>query len=244
MECGDNFQPHLQGYFEFDRTRRLAYLKAHIHPTCHFEPRGGTRAQAVAYCTKDDTRVEDPVFYGDLDVTQGSRSDLHECCMVVANEGMGAAIDQFPEVFVKYHRGLRAYAWHQLKPRRAIEEDRPNVTFLWGPTGCGKTRRAYEIGSDSVYPKDPSNRWWDGYVGQETIVIDDYTNSSQNGLNTDYMLRLLDIYPMILEVKGDTIPISRTTRNIVITSNLNVEALWPSHTDAIRRRIRNEIHLT
>ncbi len=238
MECGDEFQPHLQGYFEFSRTRRLAYCKANIDATCHFEPRHGTRDEAVAYCTKIDSRVEDPVHYGDLDEHQDRRADLDLATELISSGNYPEIFVQCPTVYVKFHRGLLAFQSALILPRRGLPEDKPKVWFLHGTTGTGKTRFIYEgKESASIYPKDPNNRWWDGYSGQETIAIDDYTNCSQNGLTTDYVLRLLDLYPMILEIKGGTVPLSRSSKTIVITSNSTIAELWPTHVQAMTRRI-------
>ena len=238
MESGDEFHTHLQGYFELPRTRRLAWCKSNIDQTCHFETRRGTREQAIEYCTKNDTAVEDPVRYGDLDVHQGRRADLDLATELITSGNYPEILVQCPTVYVKFHRGLQAFMSALILPRRGIPEDKPKVWFLHGKTGTGKTRFIYEDkDSGSIYPKDPNNRWWDGYVGQETIAIDDYTNTSQNGLTTDYVLRLLDLYPMILEIKGGTVPLSRSSSRIVITSNLTIAELWPTHVEAMTRRI-------
>ena len=178
--------------------------------------------------------------YGDLDVHQGQRTDLAAAAeLVISGRSDRELAESCPTTFIKYHKGLRVLRQVFMEPRTGDPADKQDFLLYTGKTGTGKTRRAFAHSPGSVYFKDPSNKWWDGYWGQETIVIDDYTNSSQNGLNTDYMLRLLDLYPMTLEVKGATTFMSRTTLRIIVTSNLTVETLWPTHIDEMRRRFDN-----
>lgn len=55
-KCPTTGRIHWQGYIEF--VNAVTYKGAQgalEEPTCHLEPRRGSRAQAVAYCTKDDS---------------------------------------------------------------------------------------------------------------------------------------------------------------------------------------------
>lgn len=242
VEVANDGFPHVQGYLEFDRTRRLAYLRAHISNTGHWEQRQGSREEAVAYCSKDDTRVAGPFEYGHLDICQGRRSDLANAIAALELGGIPAVLEEFPREWVKFNRGLTSLMVNRMEPRLALPLDKPEVWLLHGGTGTGKTRRAYELAAPGTsYPKDPNNKWWDGYCGQETVIIDDYTNCSMTGLTTDYMLRILDMYPMMLEVKGATCPMARSTRKVVITSNLTLKELWPTAIAAMTRRIDHVI---
>lgn len=58
-EIGENGTLHYQGYLEFkDRTRITGIKKlGYPYDAMHLEVRKGTQAQAIAYCTKEDTRV-------------------------------------------------------------------------------------------------------------------------------------------------------------------------------------------
>lgn len=244
-ECTEEGYHHVHVYLELKRTQRLTWLKNNICPIANWEPRRGTRAEAVAYVTKEETRVVDPVFFGDLDVHQGQRSDLKSACdALLTYTSLASVAADFPTVYVKYHRGLHALAATLIPPRTGMLEDRPTVTWIYGPTGVGKTRMAFQSAPDplNVYFKDPTTKWWDGYVGQGTVVIDDYrSEKTVNGLHLNYLLRLLDIYPMMVEVKHGYINFN--TPNIFITSNESVDINFPmdEQVGALKRRITNTI---
>ncbi len=244
MEVGDEFQPHLQIVCQFDRTQRLAYLKTNIDPTAHWEPMRGTVQEAVAYCTKDDTRVEEPVYYGDMDITQGKRTDLETAITVMKEDGWDEFVNRFPDIYVKYHRGMLSLLVETIQMRSGTPQAKSEVWFLHGPTGTGKTRLAFSAGTgSSVYLKDPTHRWWDGFTGQNVVIVDDFTAENRTGVTLEYLLRLLDIYPISVEVKGSMVKFN--PEKIFITSNFSLEELFPGHRqiDALKRRIDHIVEM-
>lgn len=88
----------------------------------------------------------------------------------------------------------------------------------------------------AAYPKDPRTKFWDGYSGQKHVVIDEF----RGDISISHILRWLDRYPVIVEVKGSSTCLVAT--NIWITSNLDPR-LWYSDLDkdtlqALMRRLR------
>jgi len=76
-----------------------------------------------------------------------------------------------------------------------------------GPTGTGKSRKAWmDAGMDS-YPKDPNTKFWCGYVDQEHVVIDEF----RGRIDISHLLRWLDRYPVNVELKGSSIPLRAKT---------------------------------
>lgn len=76
LEVGDTGTPHFQGYLELDSPCSLNQVKAIPGlEDAHFDVRRGTQAQALAYTSKEASRVEGPWTWGVLKA-QGVRSDL------------------------------------------------------------------------------------------------------------------------------------------------------------------------
>lgn len=74
-ECPTTGRKHYQGYIELTRSCELKTVLSLFKCKCHLEPRKGSQAQAIEYCTKEDTKIEEPVKCGKPKM-QGSRSDL------------------------------------------------------------------------------------------------------------------------------------------------------------------------
>lgn len=79
-ECPKTKRWHVQGYLELKRQTDFNTVKEMFSPAnVHLEKRLGTRAQAIAYCKKTETRVADPVEFGEPgSKKQGQREDLEE----------------------------------------------------------------------------------------------------------------------------------------------------------------------
>ena len=97
---------HLQGYIEFASRRTIAQAK--LYPgleRAHLERRRGSKAQAIDYCSKDDTRIDGPWIFGFVGNTAGKRSDLRVFVSAVA-DGLSRddLIDEFPDILAKYPR--------------------------------------------------------------------------------------------------------------------------------------------
>jgi len=198
-EVGENLTPHLQGYFEFEHGCRLrisAVIKRLVeggllsHP--HLEIAKGNSHQAIAYCEKDGNFWEK----GDRPKGQGKRSDLDEACAIITNGGsiQDVAVAH-PTVFVKFHRGL-ASLQVCLATRRTWKTE---MYWLWGPTGSGKSRWAWET-YPTAYSKVANTKWWCGYTDQDTAIIDDFRPNKEMPFN--FILNLFDRYPLLLESKG------------------------------------------
>jgi len=62
---------------------------------------------------------------------------------------------------------------------------------------------------------DPRSKFWDAYSGHEHVVIDEF----RGGIDISHMLRWLDRYPVLVEVKGSSVCLKAGV--IWITSNLH-----------------------
>jgi hypothetical protein len=124
------------------------------------------------------------------------------------------------EVLVKY-----------IEPKR---DWKPEVVWLWGPTGCGKTRRAFaESNADDRWVSNSSLRWWDGYDGHSDVIIDDFRGDFAP-FHT--LLRILDRYEYAVEVKGGMRQL--LARRIWITSCLPPDKVYPGCAERVDQLLR------
>ncbi len=226
---------HIQGYVELARPQRYSYLHKWFNGRAHWEEAKGSRAANIKYCSKEDTRVEGPWTMGE-GPQQGKRNDLLEVKDAIQH---GASDRELAEnYFPTWTRNFKSFREY----RRLISPERDWQTsciVLWGTKGTGKSSLARRLcDGRSTYWTIPNSSWWDGYEGQEFIIIDEYDGSIQH--NT--LLRLLDCNPLQLEIKGGTTQI--TPRRIFITSQTSPQSWY--NTDkfdygALARRIDIEL---
>jgi len=241
QEIGEQGTPHYQGYIEATAKLSLPKWKLILGNKAHIEARKGTRDQARDYCMKSESKVDGPWEYGKWSGGgQGSRSDLKAVAGFIMGSApsLREAASEFPETFIRFHRGIEKLVSLQLKPRDPNVP--PVVTWIYGPTGVGKTKKATTEYGASYYMKD-NTMWWDGYEQQETIIMDDIDDR----IPFRVMLQLLDRYPYQGQVKGGYVHIN--SKNIVITADRPLEDVYSNLTEheisQLKRRINFVIFL-
>lgn len=250
-EVSQSGTPHLQGIAVFANPRTLGGVKRLISDRVHLEVMRGTFAEAYAYCCKEDTRDPNAGFGVTEHGTkpdgpgQGARTDLVSIGKRLREGATLAEVaEENPSDFIRYHAGIRALqAVLQSKPRVRGPDGKfvpPRVLWYYGPAGTGKSETIYEeIGDEPYFTKMPGNRWFDGYTGQKIIIFDDYRG---DWWTFGYFLRVLDRYPLDVEVKGGTVPFSPTT--IYISCPRRPEDLYAgleAHRDGSMRQLLRRI---
>lgn len=220
---------HWQVLVIFKRKLRLAGLKAIFGTTVHAEPSRSNAANE--YVWKEDTRIAGTQFeLGNTPVQRGRSADW-DAIKEAAKRGR---LDDIPgDIFVRNYGNLKRIAVDHCEPV-AVER---TVHVLWGPTGVGKSRRAWAEAGLDAYPKDPRSKFWDGYRGQENVVIDEF----RGDIDIGHVLRWFDRYPVIVEVKGSSVVLKATT--IWITSNLSPTEWYPTLDDMTRAALMRRLNV-
>lgn len=225
-EVGDSGTPHLQGYVELKAATRFGKIHTTI-PRAHIESRRGTALQASEYCKKDGK------FYEDGKISSpGQRTDILSMYAAVKEGKTDLEIQEsHTSQYVKYYRAVDRMRYNLAKADQTFSP--VEVIVRWGQAGTGKTRYAYDTYPD-LYRIDHTNSqlWFDGYQGQETVLLDDF----YGGIKYSYLLQLLDGYKFQLPVKGGFT--WKQWRRVIITSN-KPPSDWYSHgmTPALQRRL-------
>lgn len=218
-EVGEEGTPHLQGLVTFTRTFRLAALKK-LLSRAHWEP---ALVHDWNYEHKDGTEV----FHVD-NRRQGKRRDLDSTHEAAAAKKTVRAfvVEQKPS-----YQSLRLFE----RLTDVLSDPRPiqpiDVRWYYGPTGSGKTR--------GVYDEFPtcysvlSYKWWDGYVGQETVLVDDIR---PDWCTFGQLLRLTDRYPFRVEYKGGSREALFT--RIIFTAPLHPADLFAACGEDIQQLLR------
>lgn len=219
-KCPVSGREHLQGYIQFSTQKRLKGAKAFFtDPAVHMEVSRGTADRAREYCMKEDSRITPPVEEGVFCAGKGIRNDLATLAKKIEDKIEPSGVE-----WIRYHRGIQAYK-DRLVPVRKWKTE---VTILWGKTNLGKSRWVQEQAGPEAYWKMPDNKWWDGYEGQEVVVIDDIEWSA---FGRSYLLNLWDRYPFRVERKGGSVQFA--AKRLYITTNVDPNTILD--TERLRR---------
>jgi len=231
LELGDTTGfLHWQLLATFDKKTRLRGVKNIFGDRCHAEP---SRSEAAdEYVWKDDTAVQGTRFeLGRRKMRRNHDTDWD----ALYDDAKRGRLDDIPrDVLVRCYSNIKRIGVDNLAP---VGIERTVVVF-WGPTGVGKSRRAWDQASIHAYPKDPLTKFWDGYSGQEHVVIDEF----RGGISIGHILRWFDRYPVIVEVKGSSTVLK--AKKIWITSNIDPRNWYPELDEPTKEALlrRLEIH--
>lgn len=231
LEQGENGTEHFQGYIRFKNPRSLSSCKR-INSRAHWEVRKGTHKQARDYCLKSDTKIGETIQDGE-EPEQGKRSDLEAIRLDIESGAQDLEIaDNYFGQWCRYGKAFRQYRIMKM-PRKTWK---PQVTVIYGATGTGKTRLAAERYPDAYWKEN--SRWWDGYDNHDTVIIDEF----YGWLPYAQLLRILDRYPMTVEVKGGAV--NFVPKRIIITSNQRPDRWYSYEYPQLERRIDTILEMT
>jgi len=241
----DTGREHFQGYIEFSVKKRRTQIQALIGDSrAHCELRRGSAAQASSYCKKIESRKPglEPLEFGVL--SKPTANQFEQLTRAISEGASYADIARdYPSAILRYNNGIRALISARDAERKS-EYIPVTVKVLVGPTGCGKTKAAYERATSHYEGRaftkvftGGSGDWWDGYSGHKLIIIDDFNG----GTAVETLLTLLGGYGgnKLWPIKGGFVRLEHT--EVIITSNKKPEDWYPFATDehkaALLRRI-------
>lgn len=185
---------HFQGFVTFRSARRLQSLIKCTRNAVHWEVAGRSDL-SEDYARKDGSIVIDI----DHRATRGANRETASLPEFIAAVQSGTddmeLIGQFPKLYARYYKLVDRMRL-VFAPRG---RDPPDVHWYYGGTGTGKTREVHEREGEALYTHGGNFKWFDGYTGQEAVLFDDFRSDQ---VEFAVLLRLLDRYPLRVEVKG------------------------------------------
>lgn len=195
-KCPETSRLHYQGYCELSKVQRMSWLKKNIGDKHHYLIPNGDAMSNVNYCTKESSRVEDPISEGEYKVTQsGKRNDIMSFVNSI-KEGTSRLdlLELYPNQYLRYEKMVDHIKSLQAPPRQI-----PEVIVVYGPPGCGKSTFVDQIIAPNAYwkapPPDPV--YWTDYDNQESVVFDEF----KGWLPYSFLLRLCDKFPLVIPKK-------------------------------------------
>ncbi|KAL5961047.1 Replication-associated protein [Taenia solium] len=167
------------------------------------EKQPSIRYQNKEYCSKTD---ENAWEFGQP-TKPGERNEIKRACLAIREE------KNIGEVSTSTKKNINP------PPDRDFKTE---IYYYHGPPGVGKSRRAYEEAKatgESIYYK-PRGDWWDGYIQQPNVIIDDH----YGWLKYDELLKIMNRYPYRVPIKGSYEVFN--SKRIWITSNIPIEQLY------------------
>lgn len=219
-EVGESGTAHLQGYVYYSTMKSLSQMKA-VHETAHWEPQRGTPQQASDYCKKEGDFYE----CGNIPMSQQKKGEAgaewwkQQVELVAARRYDEVDTQCLVQNFSGLHRAASVMF--------PVSLEDTSETHLWyyGDTGTGKSRTARGE-NPGAYLK-MCNKWWDGYVGQDVVIIEDFDKDHK--MLVHHLKIWADRYPFPAEIKGGKIDIR--PKKIIVTSNYHPNEIWDAEKD-------------
>jgi len=215
--CPKTGRDHHQGYCYFKQQAKSVKNVAAMLGKCHVEPCKGSPEQNDNYCKKEGDWHE----FGDKPA-QGKRTDLIDRKDEIANGK--TSVDEIamedPMMFHQYGRTLSKI--EDIALRKKFRTWMTEGEWVHGPTGTGKSDYAFkdfDPETHYVYPNDGG--WWDGYTGQETVIIDDF----RGDMTYHELLTLVDKYPKTVRRRNRE-PVPFLAKTVIVTSALPPDEVY------------------
>lgn len=254
-EIGEQGTPHTHVYVVFVNSVMFDTLHKRFYGA-HIEPANGKHQDNRDYIRKEGKWLDDAKHetnlpdtfeeWGELPPDRSRQETQSAQIMQMVRDGKSNAeiLTELPTAYSKLHYIEQARqtllheqfkdAWRDLK-----------VTYLWGDTGAGKTRRVMDTyGYSKVFQVTNYEHPFDNYKGQDVVIFEEFRSS----LRIDDMLKFLDGYPLMLPCRYADKHACYT--KVFIISNISLEQQYPNvQVDnpetwaAFLRRIHDVMHM-
>lgn len=197
---------HYQCFLQMETPMRWSTLKNHLSKAgfndAHIETRKGTVSDCLKYCTKDESRISDPVYVGKIKLKgqKGARNDLAELREKILGGASVADVllDDEESKAARYTKWLGELAAARDQREYGQKMRDIEVHYLYGRPGVGKTRYVYDrYPVRDIYRVTDYRHPFDEYDRQPVLVLDEYDSQ----FDWEKLLCYLDRYPLMLPAR-------------------------------------------
>ena len=222
---------HLQGVVIFKTQRKASQVRKKLQ--CHWTPlpKVPDQLRMINYCGKAETRVDghEPLESGDPP-NPGRRSDVIAALDLIKEKPHITHVElayEHPST-ARMVSFVKQAKFEQQQPRR-LEQPCEGI-WLWGQPDQGKSHMAF---SDypTAFEKDGSTVWFDGYAGEKTVILDEFTG----GIPLKDVQRWTDRWPCKVQTKGGHVQLQ--AERVIVTSNQPPWELYPNVAQVRRKAL-------
>lgn len=239
-KCPNTKRLHFQCYAEvLDKMTEVKFMFIMKLPpgSCHVRPRFGSADACRHYCMKpikgcpcehctkarSEGAVADFFEWGHWDRGgKGTRNDIGD--LKIAISAGATKLDLMENFPIAWRLTRSIDEFMLLRQHRARQDGGTkvmNIECLVGDSGCGKSHTCRTMYPGAFWlANGPTGAWWDGYNGEDVVIVDEF----YGWLPWDTLLRLTDVYPFDVHVKGGVRPFLAT--HIIFTSNRTIESWY------------------
>lgn len=231
--CPSTGRKHNQCHVYTEKPIRFTGIKKKL-PGCHIEP-SIDPDKSIQYCMKEGSFQE----FGSKP-SQGKRTDLISIKdKIVSGVSLNTIVMEDPMAYHQYGRTMTKI--EDIINSQKKRDFRPEVYWIYGPTGTGKSHSVYSKETDLYVKCFNDDKWWDGYSFQEAVLLDDYRGE----MKYNDFLQFTDKYQYTVPRRGRA-PIAMMAKRIYITSAKKPEEVYLDNSDNIDqllRRIKEIIYM-
>lgn len=225
---------HFQGYLETAQAIKMSWLKNNFNNRAHYDFRRGTQSEAIAYCTKEDTRVPDGqrLELGERTATAAETREAKEKERIEWLDGIRKGTKRYADVpsEILMHTGFNQAARDINKTLLGPYRPDLRVITIIGSTGIGKSFAAFQIGGSDIITYAGNGWFSNAHTEGDVLLFDEYTGS----IPLNMFLKYTDKYPTQIPCKGGFFPLRATI--IFITSNVMPEHWYSKKDDEINEK--------
>lgn len=222
LERGETGTLHWQACVGYEKNwRKAAIIKR--FKGCHVSLSKNALA-AWRYCGKEESRDKLTDQYGiEHGVPPAARNvkgDLKARNKLILTTPLVDLVEQGTISVMQLKKVKEAREMFSLLKQAPATLPELDNEWHYGKTGMGKSRNVRERFPEA-YIKG-NNVWWDGYDGQETVIIEEM---GPKQIGAHHMKKWCDHYPFSAESKGSSVQIR--PKRLLVTSNYSIEDCYP-----------------